>query len=332
MKKCFFLLLVLCLLLCSCQAQRKQYSVTYLDLFDTVTTIQGIADNEETFDDIAMQIHDQLLQYHRLFDIYNTYNGIVNLKSINDNAGIQPITVDSAIIELLTDCKQYYQDSNGIVNVAMGNVLRLWHEARNDGIQHPESAYLPSADSLQKAAQHIDFSCVEIDRENATVYITDPQTQLDVGAIAKGWALQQVAENAPRGLLINSGGNICVTGEKDGSTPWTVGIAHPDGGSFLEQIRLTEGCVVTSGDYQRCYTVAGKSYHHIIDPNTLYPSPYWRSVTVICRNSAVADMLSTALFILPQEDGQALLEQYNAQAMWMDADGNLSYSSGFPLS
>ena len=140
-----------------------------------------------------------------------------------------------------------------------------------------------------------------------------------------------MAQTAPEGLLISVGGNVCSTGPKDSAgTPWVVGIQNIDGGDdYLHTIYLTDGCVVTSGDYQRTYMVDGQMYHHIIDPTTLYPSTLWSSVTVVCADSGAADALSTALFLLPQAEGQALLELYDAEALWADANGNLFYSPGF---
>ena len=87
--------------------------------------------------------------------------------------------------------------------------------------------------------------------------------------------------------------------------------------------------MVTSGDYQRAYMVDGKLYHHIIDPRTLYPSEHWRSVSVVCDDSGIADALSTALFLLPLEEGQKLLDTYKAEALWVNAQGERFYSPGF---
>ena len=113
----------------------------------------------------------------------------------------------------------------------MGSVLRLWHEARNDGINDPANAYLPKEEKLKSASEHMDMDAVVIDEGASTVYITDPQVRLDVGAIAKGWAVQRISEKAPKGLLISVGGNVCATGPKDESgTPWVVGIQDPNGG------------------------------------------------------------------------------------------------------
>ena len=309
----------------------KQYTATFLELFDTVTTVVGQAESKEAFEKNAYAIRDELQIYHQLFDIYEEYPGINNLKTVNDQAGIAPVKVDSRILQMLLDCKRYYDTTDGRVNVAMGRVLQLWHEARESGINDPQNAALPDAAALEEAAKHTDIRKLILDEEASTVYLSDPEMRLDVGAIAKGWAAQKVAENAPKGLLLSVGGNVCATGAKDDvGTPWVVGIQNPDGGEdYLHTLAITGGCVVTSGDYQRAYMVEGKVYHHIIDPDTRYPSDYWRSVTVVCRDSGLADALSTALFLLPREAGQALLEQWNAEAMWVDAAGNRFYSPGF---
>ena len=335
MKRILPLVLLLVLLLGGCASvpsapADKQYTATFLTLFDTVTTIVGRAESEEAFHAKAQDIHDTLLFYHRLFDIYTDYEGINNLKTVNDNAGIAPVKVDRAVIDLLTDCKAYCEATNGSVNAAMGSVLYLWHEARSDSLNDPANAYIPDDSALKDASMHTDFASVIIDEAASTVYISDPSLRLDVGAIAKGWSVQKTAEKAPDGMLISVGGNVCATGPKDeNGTPWVIGIQNPDGEDYLHTVYLKRGSVVTSGDYQRAYSANGKIYHHIIDPETLYPSGYFRSVTVICPDSGAADALSTALFVLPQEEGQALLEKYAAEAMWVDAEGNILYSPGF---
>lgn len=325
MKRFCGLFLILALLLSGCQWQTSTpYTVTYLNLFDTVTTILGNGESEAEFLEDAGKIYTDLLFYHRLFDIYENYEGLNNLKTINDQAGIAPVTVDPALIQLLLFCRDAYEMTDGKVNAAMGSVLRLWHEARETGI-------LPSQAALEEAALHIDFTDVHIDEAASTVFLSDPATSLDVGAIAKGWATQQVAQAAPAGMLISVGGNVCATGPKDDAgTPWSIGIQDPDKSTaYVKKLAITQGAVVTSGDYQRVFTVDGKDYHHIIDPSTVMPSAFWRSVTVVCADSGLADVLSTALFLLPLEDGMALAAQWDAQALWLDAAGNIHMTPGF---
>ena len=162
------------------------------------------------------------------------------------------------------------------------------------------------------------------------MYIADADMRLDVGAVAKGWSVQRVCEQSPSGLLISVGGNVCATGPKDESgTPWVIGIQDPDSDAYLHTIYLEKGSVVTSGDYQRAYRVGDKLYHHIIDPDTLFPSEYWRSVTIVCEDSGLADALSTALFVLPLEAGKKLAEECSVQAMWVSGDGSRYYTPDF---
>ena len=227
MKRILALLLILSLLLCGCAGageEQKQYTAPFLTVFDTVTTIIGRDVSEEAFTEKTQAVHDVLLHYHQLFDIYNEYEGLNNLKTVNDHPG-EPVEVEQTGIDLLLDCKAYYELTNGRVNAAMGSVLYLWHEAREDGLNDFANAYLPDADALTEAAQHTNWDNVVINDEANTVTITDPALRLDVGAIAKGWAVQRAAETAPEGLLISVGGNVCATGPKDASgTPWVVGV------------------------------------------------------------------------------------------------------------
>ncbi len=331
MKKLISLFLLACLLLgCTPRQQEKQYTATFLSLFDTVTTVVGKAESEAAFEAKVQPIREQLDHYHKLFDIYNVYEGINNLKTLNDTAAAAPVVVDQAILELLQDCKTYYAATKGVFNPAMGSVLGLWHQAREDGLNDPANAYLPEAAALQAAAAHCDPADIILDFENSTVYFADPQLKLDVGAIAKGWAVQRVCTDAPAGLLLSVGGNVSATGPKGPDTPWAIGIQNPDGSSkYLHILNVHTGCVVTSGSYQRAYAVDGRLYHHIIDPVTLYPGEKWVSVTVVCQDSGLADVLSTTLFLLSQADGQALLSRFGADAMWVDPQGNTYYSPGF---
>jgi thiamine biosynthesis lipoprotein len=133
-------------------------------------------------------------------------------------------------------------------------------------------------------------------------------------------------------LLLSVGGNVCAIGGKIDGSSWRVGIQNPDLNSettFVEKVVIKDKSVVTSGDYQRYYTVEGKEYHHIIDPETLYPALNWKAVSIICTDSGLGDALSTALFLLNREEGQKLLDKYDAQAMWVDQNGETYYSPGF---
>ena len=328
-------LLTVLLILPGCKAGQNgdtstnRYKASFLTLFDTVTTIVGYAETEELFQEQCQKIHDELQVYHELFDIYHEYPGINNVKTINDNAGVAPIKVDQPLIDLLVFSREIYDQTDGRVNVAMGSVLKRWHESRTAGVDDPDAATLPEEAALREAAEHIRFDDVIIDTEKRTVYLSDPLLRLDVGAIAKGYAVERMCRNVPSGFLISVGGNVCATGPRADGTAWVIGLENPEGGDYLHTLNVSSGCVVTSGDYQRFYAVNGKRYHHIIDPQTHMPANYWHSATILCEDSGLADALSTALFLMPQAEGQRLLDYYHAEAMWVDLDGNVFFSPGF---
>lgn len=328
MKRLLWLIGVL-LLLSGCGTGLQRYEATYWDVFDTVTTVTGYAAGQAEFDAAAREIHDTLLEYHRLYNIYESYDGLRNLKTVNDQAGIGPVPVDERILSLLQFAQTAWTETGGRVNAAMGSVLALWHDAREQALEDPDRAALPDRSALEEAALHTDLSALELDLEAGTAFLTDPDMALDVGALAKGYAVEQVAAAAPDHFLISVGGNVCATGPKPDGTPWTVAVENPDGGDFLKLLYAEDRSVVTSGDYQRYFELDGVRYHHIIDPDTLEPAAYWRSVTVVADSSAAADCLSTALFTLPQAEGQRLLDQWGAEALWIGRDGAQVMSPGF---
>ena len=331
----FTLILILSMIISGCgqTAQEKekiQYTKTYMDVFDTVTTIIGREESEEVFQKNAEQIHAALLTYHQLFDIYNEYDGVANLKTVNDLAGKEAVVVDEKILDLLLLCKEEAELTNGAVNVALGSMLDLWHEARTEGIEDPENAKLPDRDALEEAMLHTDISKVIIDEEAKTVRFADEDLKLNVGAIAKGYATEKAIEGINGNYLLSVGGNVRVTGPKtDEGTPWIVGIQDPDKlDSYCYKLAVTGGSVVTSGDYQRFYEVDGKRYPHIIDPETLMPAAYYRSVTVLCEDSGRADALSTALFNLPLEKGKELAKTAGVEVLWIPVSGDVVMTDG----
>lgn len=327
LKKLFFLGLLL-LLLTGCVPKKQVYQIVYLDVFDTVTTLRGYDSSQEAFQKQADNVHQALLRYHQLFDIYHDFPD--GIKRINDNAGLSPTAAAPEVIALLQDCIKAHELTGGKVNIAMGRVLRLWHEAREAALEKPDAAELPDAAALAEAALHCRIDDVILDAEAGTVFLADPLLSLDVGAIAKGWAAQQVSSTLPEGYLLNLGGNVCARGKKADGTAWIVAVQNPEKESdYLCTVTLEDKASVTSGDYQRCFTVDGVRYHHIIDPETQMPSAYWRSVTVLCKDAGLADCLSTALFLMPLEDGKALAEKCGADAMWVDGNMNVFQTDGF---
>lgn len=322
----------------------QRYTTIFYDVFDTVTQVIAYCDSEEEFSQQMDALHADLLEYHQLYDIYNDYEGVNNIKTINDNAGVAPVKVDEKIIDLLELAIEMYDTTGGKMNVAMGSVLEIWHNYREAAEADPsdEDNLLPTQAELDAAAQHCDINDVIIDREAGTVYLADPEMSLDVGSVGKGYAVEMVCQAAQaRGLIsasVSVGGNLRAIGLKPGAKQWTGGVENPwessiyytADSSLVAAVYTSDQALVTSGDYQRFYVVDGVRYHHLIDPDTLWPATYFDSVTILCPDSGLADCLSTALFCSSLEEGQALVESLDGvEALWCTTGGQLVYSSGF---
>ena len=203
-----------------------------------------------------------MLRYHRIFDKYNAYEGVNNLYLVNQSAGKAPVAAEPELMDLLVTVRGWRERYGGALNPAMGAVLELWHDAREEGVSLPDEA------ALREAAEHMDYDQVVLDEEAGTVYFEDPALSLDVGAVAKGYAAQRTAEtlreNGLDSFLLNAGGNVVCGGKPlDGRDFWVVGVEDLDGVSTRETLGAVNLSIVTSGDYQRYYTVDGVNYHHL---------------------------------------------------------------------
>ena len=241
-------------------------SFTYnaiVEYFNTSVKVIGYEATQDEFAKVSQEAVDLLGEYHRLFDIYNEYDGMVNLCTLNKlvDGQHQKLTVDRKIIDMLLYAKEMYTLTDGRMNVAMGSVLSIWHDYRDEGALQPVKAELPPMDKLQEAAKHTDINSIVIDEVNSTVWISDPYTKLDVGAIAKGYAVERVAEMLERkgktSYALNIGGNIRTIGYKGNGDKWKTGIRDPKGDmyDYNEYVELVNESIVTSGSYERYYIV-----------------------------------------------------------------------------
>lgn len=312
--------------------------MAYFTFFDTVSYIYSYAGDSQQVFEANCQATAQILEtYHQLFDIYHEYSGVTNLATVNRNAGGDALEVSPALIEFLLYARQMYDTTGGEMNVMMGSVLRLWHDCREAASQEPENAQIPTTQALAQAATHTDISTLEIDPEHNTVRISDPLASIDVGALAKGYATERAAqrllESNADGYVLNIGGNIRILGHKPDGSSWATGIKDPrDPEQYAARVSLADTSCVTSGNYERFFTVDGVRYHHIIDKDTQMPAAHFASVTVITPDSGLADTLSTALFCMPYEDGLALTQALgNVQALWILPDGTQYKTPGLEL-
>lgn len=316
---------------CTQESGSKPKNSVITGAFDTVSVIYDYSGGtQESFDRTSGELFELLHYYHRLFDIYNTYDGINNIATINSMAGKGAVEVCADLIDFLEYSVQMHALTDGYVNIAMGAVLSIWHEHRTEGINNPIAAVVPSEAELLSASEHCNISDLIIDRENMTVELVDPEMSLDVGAIAKGYATERLADYlTERGIssyALDIGGNLRVVGTKPSGEGWKTGIKNPidANGDHVKIFYISDCSAVTSGGYERYYFVGGKSYHHIIDKDTLMPASHFASVSVICRDSGLADALSTALFCMKYDDGAALVESLSdIEVVWVFNDGSV---------
>lgn len=311
-----------------CSKTPQKYEKEYVNLFDTYTEVIFYGENETDCEKYSNIFKNSMQRLNNLFDIYNNYDGINNLKTINDNAGIKPIKVDKDIIELLKFSKEAYNISENKINCAFGSVLKIWHKYRTEANKTPENASIPSIEELKTASNYVDINSIEINEKDSTVFISNKETYIDVGALAKGYAVKKTVEllkeAGVKSALLNVGGNVCAIGSPPDKEFWNIGIQSPNNLSeIFDKVSISDQSVVTSGNYQRFYIVDNKYYHHIIDPITLMPADTYKSVTIICEDSSIADMLSTTLFILPYEDGRLLAQKYKAKVIWFFNDNRI---------
>jgi len=306
--------------------------------FDTVSYVYSYGnDLQEEFENTCDEVFAILAKYHKLFDIYYEYEGVNNICTINKNAGIQPIKVDSELIDFLLYCKSIYELTNGENNIMLGSVLKIWHNYRTEAMSDASKAKIPTEEELNEASKHIAIENLIIDKENSTVYINDKFASIDVGAIGKGYATEMAAQylikQEKNSYVLNIGGNIRIIGTKPNGSSWSTGIVNPnDKSTFALNITIADTACVTSGIYERYYTVNDIRYHHVIDKDTLWPSEYFSSVTVITPDSALADSLSTALFCMSEQDGRELIQKIgNVDVIWIYADGNIEYTEGVKI-
>lgn len=333
MKRCFLAVWLTIVMLfsssCAQQAVYEKQQHYFFGTFDTVITLIGYTQSAEEFETYAQLAEKEMNRYHEIFDQYHAYEGVQNLYAVNQNAPGMACSAEPELIELLLQIREWQELYGTGTNPAMGSVLRLWHDARTDG------TYIPDDASLSAAALHMDYNDVLIDQKSGTVQFADPELRLDLGAVAKGYAAQKVAQTLRQAglesFILNAGGNVvCGDAPKDGRSQWTVAVEDVDAISTRLKLGLKNLSIVTSGDYQRYYEVDGQRYHHLIDPKTLHPAAHMHAVSIIHPDSGLADFLSTAAFLLPYEESRALIESVpDAEATWLLADGTEYWTAGF---
>lgn len=292
--------------------------------FDTVISITLYGTDDESVLDGCMELAEK---YENLLSATIEGSDIWN---INHSAG-EAVKVDSETIDLLQTALYYADLSHGAFDPALGAVIDLWDF-------NSEDASVPENDDIEAALEHIDYSNICLDTDSLTVTLSDPDLQVNLGAIAKGYIADRmrdyISSQNVSSAIINLGGNVYALGSKPDGSDFTVGVQKPfdSTGSAITSLSISDSSVVTSGPYERYFEQDGVIYHHILDPATGYPSDRGLlSVTILSTDSVDGDALSTTCFVLGEEKGLELIESLpDTEALFITSDYELIYTSGFP--
>lgn len=280
-------------------------------MLNTVITIT--ANNKIAVDECFEEIK-------RIENLLSAYLPDSDIWKINSSAVRQAVKVDSETVELLERCAEYKKATYGMFDISIKPVLDSWNISGGGNI--------PEDDEIQEAVALI--GDVIADKYNFTVTLPKDGMAIDLGGIAKGYAADRVTEilkaYGVKSAIADLGGNISVIGKK-GNRDWKIGLQHPEKarGNTFAYVEVQDQCVVTSGGYERYFERDGERYHHIIDPATgKNPKNGVESVTVIAKDGALADALSTALYIAGSEKGLQLAEKLGVKAVFYTDKGIIS--------
>lgn len=301
--------------------------------FDTVITITLYDTENETYINDCFELAEK---YENMFS--NTID-TSDISKINANAGQNAVTVSDETIEIIEKSIYYSKLSDGSLDITIGKLSDLWNFSEiakniDNDENETEASVIPPEDDIIQALDTVDYTGITISGND--VMLQNPNTKLDLGAIAKGYIADQMKEylnskNVKSGI-INLGGNVLTIGKKNDNSDYTVGIQKPfdEQGSTIAKLKISDKSVVTSGIDQRFYKVDGKIYHHILDTKTGYPVENdLLSVTIISDSSCDGDALSTTCYSLGKEKGMELIENLdNVEAVFITDKYEIIKSSG----
>jgi thiamine biosynthesis lipoprotein len=252
-----------------------------------------------------------------------------HISRINTAAGKEPVVVDPAVFEVIEEGLRYGRLSEGRFDITIGPLVSLWHIGYDD-------ARVPSPEEIKAALPLVDLDRVEIEPEEMKVSLESEGMLMDLGAIAKGFIADRIADSLKsRGFergIINLGGNVLTLGSKPGNLPYRIGIQNPwePRGASVGVLELEDLSLVSSGDYERFFIEDGVKYHHILDTATGYPvENSLTAVTIVSERSVDGDGLSTSVFAMGLEKGYALIESLKGiEAIFITKDKKVYLTPG----
>ena len=307
-RRCGIFLLIMGLLFSLAGCREKEINKYSCDFFamDTYITCQVLTDDQALAKAGLAGVEQAFLKIDRLT---NRFDQSSELSAVNRNAGIAPVKVSSDVIAIVGTSLDWAEKTDGAFNILIGSAMDCW----GFGTDHP---HLPAEAELAEAMKKTDYHRIVLDPEKSTIFLPEKGMVLDLGGIAKGYATDQAVKALQklgiRNALINAGGNVYAMGSRVDGTAWQVGVQDPRNPKGIKAVLAgLDVAMVSSGDYQRYFEVDGIRYHHILDPASGYPARASAGTTVIMKSSAVADILSTALFVKGPVEGIKLAESLN---------------------
>lgn len=284
-----------------------------------------IRDKREDKQEILLEVQERMQDIEKKMSLH--IDG-TEVHKINENAGIAPVVISDDSYRVIKTALRYAELSEGKFDISVGKLVGLW------GIGTEEER-VPSDEEIKEALAFVDYRNVLLDPEKKTVYLKNPGMQIDLGAIAKGYAADEIREileaKGVQSAIVNLAGNIYVHGDKEGEN-FKVGIQNPfeNRGSFVGIYSAKSLSVVTSGVYERFFEQEGKRYHHILSTEDGYPvENELVSVSIISENSMEGDALSTSVFAMGVSEGMKLIESLEGiEAICIDRDKNIYLSTG----
>lgn len=282
--------------------------------FDTIISIsiyENTTGNTLTKEDAELvidQVNFICAEYENILS--KTITGS-DIDQINHADG-QPVCVHPETFMLIKESIKYSEKTNGLIDITVSGAKDLWDFSTQD--ENASSTAIPSDSKIQETLKHVDYHMIILDETNYTVTLSDPDAQIDLGFIAKGYIADKIKEylieNNIENAIINLGGNVLTLGQKPSGQAFIVGIEKPfDKENFIDKIPVSDRSVVTSGIYERYFKVDDTLYHHIIDPQTGYPvNTDLFSATIIADTSMQADALSTTCILLGKEKAMEYLK------------------------
>jgi thiamine biosynthesis lipoprotein len=242
-------------------------------------------------------------------------------------AGQKEIRVSPETLEVIERALYFSRLSGGALDVTIGSVFRLWNFREGK---------IPDDRSLRENLKRVDYRKIKVDRAGSSVFLENTGMELDLGAIAKGYAVDLACavlrKKGMESFLVKLGGEIKAHGEKEPGVPWIVGIQHPRLSSLLlAKLQVRNAAISTSGDYEKFFLQGGERYHHILDPSTGMPAQECQSVTILAPSSMDADALATTVFVLGPRKGFSLIEKLpGVHAVVVDRRGSVRTSPDWP--